>query len=276
MTDSRTTEGITQCGTADTAESSRHVTVGAAIPGPQRKLRGPSMSRRSGQVGRVERKGNAFYARFWLDVPGEGRRKYASVRICPTSGPGTLNPSQRKLRCLEIVTESGANSETLCREARGAHLGTTFREQSERWLREIQMRKRRPVKPHTICSWQSALRWINQHLGSMPLADVKNAAVKQMVSAMVSETSAGAPRFGAKSIHNYVQVVKAVVASVIDQDGEQLHPVKWNHNFMDLPEIRDQKTPAFTAEEVAGIIARSEGQERLLFALLAGSGLRAG
>jgi hypothetical protein len=28
------------------------------------------MYRRSGQNGRIERKGNVIYARFWLDVPG--------------------------------------------------------------------------------------------------------------------------------------------------------------------------------------------------------------
>ena len=234
------------------------------------------MSRRSGQKGRVERKGNAFYARFWLDVPGEGRRKYASIRICPTSGPGYLNPSQRKLRCLEIITKSGANSAALCREARGAHLGTTFREQSQHWLKEVQMRKRRPVKPHTLCGWQSALRWINKHIGSMSLADVKNAAVKELASQMASEMKGERPRFGANSIRNYVQVVKAVTASAIDKDGEQLHPVKWNTNFMDLPQIRNENTPAFTAQEVEDIIARAEGQDRLLFALLAGSGLRVG
>jgi integrase len=251
-------------------------TLPAAIPGPQRKRRGPSMSRRSGQVGRVERKGNTFYARFWLDVPGEGRGKYASVRICPSSGPGYLNASQRKLRCLEIVTESGANSAVLCREARAAHLGTTFREQSEQWLKEVQLRKRRPVKARTITSWKSALRWINQHIGSMPLADVKNAAVKQLVSEMASEMTTGRPRFGAKSIRNYVQVVKAVVASAIDHDGEQLHPVKWNEEFLDLPEIGKQNTPSFTAEEITDIITRLQGEGRLLCALLAGSGLRIG
>ena len=170
------------------------------------------MSRRSGQSGRVEKRGNAYYARFWLDVPGEARRKYATVRICPTFGPGYLNASERKRRCMEIVAESGANSEATCREARGAHLGTTFREQAEIWLAQVQARKRRPVKARTITSWRSALKWINSQLGSMPLCEVKNAAVKQVVSAMASEMKAGAARFGPKSIQNYVQVIKAVVA----------------------------------------------------------------
>src|SRR5215469_1407204 len=204
---------------SDSQNARMSATVAAAIPGPQRRRRGPSMSRRSGQRGRVERKGDTFYARFWLDVPGEGRRKYACVRICPASGPGYLNASQRELRCLAIVNESGANSAEPCREAREAHLGITFREQSERWLREVQVRKRRPVKPHTLSSWKSALRWINQHIGSTPLPEVKNAAVKQLILVMSPEMKKDErPRFGAKSINNYVQVVKAVVASAIDGD----------------------------------------------------------
>jgi hypothetical protein len=56
------------------------------------------MSRRSGQNGRIEKKGKALYARFWLDIPGQSKRTYKSVRICPVSGPGSLNKFERKRR----------------------------------------------------------------------------------------------------------------------------------------------------------------------------------
>jgi hypothetical protein len=35
---------------------------------------------------------------------------------------------------------------------------------------------------------------------------------------------------------NYVPVVKMVVASAVDKQGEQIYPRKWNHDFIDLPE----------------------------------------
>lgn len=39
----------------------------------------------------------------------------------------------------------------------------------------------------------------------------------------------------ASSIRDYVNVVKAVVASAIDDNGEQLFPRKWNDEFIDGP-----------------------------------------
>jgi integrase len=234
------------------------------------------MSRRSGQTGRVERKGNKYYARFWIDVPGEAKRKYKCVFLCPAFGNGYLNQSERKRRCKEIIAESGANSEAICREARGAHLGTTFQEQSEAFLAAVQVRKRRPVKARTVSSWKSALKWINEHIGAVPLADVKNATVKDLVSKMAGEKKGEQPRFGAKSITNFVYVAKAVVASALDKDGEQLYLVKWNADFLDVPIVRDQRKPTFSADEVTDIINRAEDQDKLLYALLAGSGLRIG
>ena len=31
-----------------------------------------------------------YYARFWLDVPGEAKRVYKSIRICPVDGRGAM------------------------------------------------------------------------------------------------------------------------------------------------------------------------------------------
>jgi hypothetical protein len=111
------------------------------------------VSRRSGQNGRIERKGKVYYARFWLDVPGKAKRVYKSVRICPVSGPGALNKFELKRRVKEIVAEFDANSETTCKHAEAVNLGTTFKEQAERWLQTVQARKRNPIKPRTADAW---------------------------------------------------------------------------------------------------------------------------
>jgi integrase len=99
--------------------------------------------------------------------------------------------------------------------------------------------------------------------------------VKELIARMATEEKKGKPRFSAKSISNYVQVVKMVVASAVNDKGEEIYPVKWNHDFMDLPEVKDQRTPTFTAEEISSIISEAQGQYSILYALLAGSGLRA-
>ena len=113
-----------------------------------------------------------------------------------------------------------------------------------------------------------------RQIGEMPLASVNNLAVKELIAKMASEVKKDKPRFCAKTISNYVQVVKMVVASAVNDKGEAIYPVKWNHDFMDLPEVKDQRTPTFAAEEVSTIVSKAAGQYQVLYALLAGTGLR--
>jgi integrase len=80
----------------------------------------------------------------------------------------------------------------------------------------------------------------------------------------------------AKSINNYIQVLKMVVASAVDEDGDELYPRRWNHDFAEVPLIEVQHTPEFTGEEVSAVVANAFGRYRVLYALLGGSGLRIG
>lgn len=60
-----------------------------------------------------------------------------------------------------------------------------------------------------------------------------------------------------KTINTYSQVVKAVVASAVNEEGEQIYPRKWNHEFVDMPVVArsKQNTPHFTGAVVTGIVA---------------------
>ena len=189
-------------------------------------------------------------------------------------GPGSLNKFEQKRRLKEIIAEFGANSEEVFREAEAANLGTTFKEQAERWFKAVQTRKRRPIKPRTADAWATYLSYIDAQIGEIPLTSVNNLAVKELIAKMASEVKKDKPRFSAKTISNYVQVVKMVVASAVNDKGEEIYPVKWNHDFMDLPEVKDQRTPVFSAEEISTIISKAEGQYQVLYSLLAGTGLR--
>lgn len=104
----------------------------------------------------------------------------------------------------------------------------------------------------------------------MPLSSVNNLTVKELVSKMVG---AG---LSPTSIHNYIQVVKMVVASAVDEQGDKIYPRKWNHEFIDLPDVKDQKTPSFTSEELSATVASAEGQYRVLHILHGATGLRIG
>jgi len=229
------------------------------------------MSRRSGQSGYVEKKGNAFYVRFRIDVLGQEKRAYTSVRLCPVSGPGSMTKPERARRAKEIIAESGADSPELFNRVQVVNLGVTFQQQAEWWLRYMQKRKRKPIKPATMKGWENQLKkWLNPNLGDIPVTDINNRTLKELVSKMTDEG------LSPQTIHTYVKTVKMVVASAVNEDGEELYPRKWNNEFIDLPEIRDQRTPSFTGEELTQIVASAKGQFRLLYALLGGTGLRIG
>jgi integrase len=60
--------------------------------------------------------------------------------------------------------------------------------------------------------------------------------------------------------------------------GDQLYPRKWNHDFVGMPIVRkeEQHRPTVTGSEVEQIIANSRRRYAVLFAVLAGTGLRIG
>jgi integrase len=81
-----------------------------------------------------------------------------------------------------------------------------------------------------------------------------------------------------KTIVNYSQVVKMVMASAVDADGDQLYPRKWNHDFIGLPIVKkeEQHRPTITESELGEILSSARERYAVFFALLAGTGLRIG
>ena len=259
-------------------ESNRHLlsadpvdTVAKATP--EKRKRGKSMSRRSGQSGYIEVRGKYYVVRFWKDVPGQEERMHASEKVCPISGPGRLTKPERERKAREIIAASGADTPEHLAKAEGVSLGVTFREQAAWWIEHVQQRKRKPIAPATVEWWQGALDvWILPNLGDVPLCSVGNLALKGLVERMVK---AG---LSPKTVNTYSQVVKSVVASAVNEEGEQLFPRKWNHEFVDMPVVdkSKQNTPHFTSEVITGILASSKGYKQMFCALLGGTGLRAG
>jgi integrase len=148
---------------------------------------------------------------------------------------------------------------------------STFEEQAKVFLEQSMNRKRNPVKPATYFTWQYALaKWMYPHFKDAKLATVTNASVRSFVESLYRAGLA------AQTINSYVGLVKLIVASAIDENGEPEFPRKWNSNYLDLPVISMQRRPAFTPETMSSIVHAAKGREKVLYALLAGSGLRIG
>src|SRR6201988_4001437 len=71
---------------------------------------------------------------------------------------------------------------------------------------------------------------------------------------------------------------KVGLVDVVNREGEQVHPRTWDSHFIGLPVVnpRKQNRPTRTAKEIEKILAAVVGRHRVLYALLAGSGLRIG
>ena len=129
------------------------------------------------------------------------------------------------------------------------------------------------MKPATIAGWQHLLdKRVLARLGNTPVGEIGNSALRTFVSGLAAEN------LSAKTICSYVAVVKMVVASAVNEEGETLYPRTWNDDFIGLPIVKksEQVHQTITTDGVVDVILRSQQRERVLFALLAGTGLRIG
>ncbi len=207
------------------------------------------------------------YGKFWQDLPGSSERKRhtISLGVCRTK-------SVARQRLREFLEREGINSKEAFHQNTAPAL--TFRQQADWWLAALPKRKRRPVKPATVSGWRDALNaWLLPNLGEKLLADVSNKAARELIEKM---SAAG---LSAKTIVNYVQVVKLVVASAVNDEGEQVYPRTWNSDFIQLPVVRKDKQhrPTVTDADLKEILSNTKKRKYvMLFSLLAATGLRVG
>jgi integrase len=196
-----------------------------------------------------------------------------SVTSARSQLEGTLKQLQwvARLRLSEYIERAGVCSK------RSSHQipvpGTTFRQQAEWWMESPSTRRRRPLKPATVYGWQHCLdRWILPNLGNKQVSEVGNRALRQFVEIL---TAAG---LAPKTIVNVVTVVKFVVASAVDEEGDQIHPRVWNYEFIQLPLVikENQSRPTIHEAEIPGLLNSLKGRYAVLVALVAGTGLRIG
>jgi integrase len=176
-----------------------------------------------------------------------------------------------RLRLRDYIERAGINATSAFGQVPVP--GTTFRQQAERWIDSVSIRKRRPVKPATVYGWQHCLdKWILPNLGNKLLSEVRNGVLRQFVEIL---SAAG---LAPKTIVNVVTVVKLVVASAVDEEGDQIHPRIWNHEFIQLPLVikETQKRPTINKAEVSALLNSMKGRYAVLVALVAGTGLRIG
>jgi integrase len=113
-------------------------------------------------------------------------------------------------------------------------------------------------------------KWIYPAIGDLPLALVDNLAVKPLVEKMC--VSGLKPR----TVNKYVEYIKQVVKSLKAPNGEPVHKRTWDAETLDLPIVAyaEQNRPSLRAQAISDLVAASNGQEQVLYILLASTGMR--
>jgi integrase len=222
------------------------------------------------QAGSICTKGKWVVVRFRQDVPGSDKRVLASRRVCRV---GTMSKAQQKAKVDEILREAKVNDvQTFIQ----TNTSTTFRQQAKIFL-TLPNEDGYPVKPATLSSWKNCIEtWLNPNLGDLSLAEINNSTLKALVIKMKAPSKYAPNGLSTKSQHTYIDLVKAIVGSATDEHGVSLFPYQWNNWFIGLQKVKNQRKPMFSAENITALLSKSNGNEQMLYALMAGTGLRAG
>lgn len=148
-----------------------------------------------------------------------------------------------------------------------------FRQQAEQFMTEIANRKSDPVRLNTLHVYRSLLdARILPAIGRVEMADVNNKTAKMLVGRLTEAHLSPA------TINLAVTLVKQVVKSAVNDEGEQLYPRTWNTRFIDAPRVvpQSQKAPITPLETLQKAVESTKGEVQVLIALLGGTGLRIG
>ena len=222
------------------------------------------MTRQRHQAGQLLKLKHGYAMRFY-ENNGEGER----LRIQRFLGDFEELPSKRAAMT-RMQSELAAVNQNLTACPRTT---TTFRVFAKRWIEGCEQRKQRPIKSSVAHDWRSILRnHLNPLIGELPLSDVGNRTMRSVVERLAAK------KLSPATIRNITLVIKLVKTSAIDDDGNELFPMKWNSRFIDMPivDATKQRKPTFTGEQVTRIVAAASGRLQMAAILLASSGLRAG
>jgi integrase len=202
-----------------------------------------------------------WHGRYYVDLPGKDERRRVSV---PLGSVSTMKKTEAKRKLRAMLEEMGLNDDThLERVDSGAK---TFRSEAE-WWKENRLLMCKPSCQETMGSHLE--KYLMPQFGSLPMAAVDERRVQEFVAALSRTDYAVGKgrkrRLSPKSIRNIVGVLKLIVGPKVWRE--------WNLRFPEVP-IKEQRY--FSPDEMRLIIDAAPGQWKVLFATLAGTGMRCG
>jgi integrase len=146
-----------------------------------------------------------------------------------------------------------------------------FETVANQYLQELETGSN-PVRPSTLSAYRSEIRCHLSrfnHLEMEAIATQNNKLLRQLVADL-------RPTYKPASIRSTVTLFKQIVDSLVDDNGVPRFRCVWNNDFIALPAVNpaEQNAPIIPIEELQSAV--TSHKDRLLFGLLAGTGLRIG
>jgi integrase len=148
----------------------------------------------------------------------------------------------------------------------------TLRSQYFVWMDELKTRAYDKPSPATLATFTSRAKTVLSLAGNIPLATFGNAAMKKFVQDCAHFN------WSPSTLSDHVLLVKLILASAVNEEGDCLHPRTWNRRFVNAPavETAKQKRFVFTRDQIEALLRAKSPQERLFYAVSAGTGMRLG
>ncbi len=215
------------------------------------------------------------YGRYRIDVPGEHRLKEVRVALgyCRAE-------MDAMLRLQEEMEKAGVLDLDKVRERLLPVVN--FRTQAAWWLEAItsgevlHSRKRTRIIANTIGSYSTAVAYLNEQIGDMPLASIDNPEAKGLITTMKAAVKDGRRRFSDSSISYYFRIMRQVISSQIDEKFRPVHRREWNLAAIGLPRVntKNQRRPTMTPKEMTTLLGKAEGQYLMIYFLNLVTGMR--
>jgi integrase len=143
----------------------------------------------------------------------------------------------------------------------------TFNEAAAAYISTLTQPRSRALSPNTVRIYTLYAKRLTAHFGALPLAEVRNGKVKEFILALHSE--------GLKpsAIAGIFNVLRQIVYSVTDFDGEQIYTQKFKKKFLTIPAVKPTEQPCACAADVERALQQGNFIHTLI-PFLASTGLR--
>ena len=148
----------------------------------------------------------------------------------------------------------------------------TFLQAWIQFMEEGISRSRQPFSASTQKAYKGLWRkWINPRLRARKIFAFTPLEMKTFIKELRTNKLAD------KTVTLVVTLLRSIIRSVRDDQGNRVFATQYDADFIDLPEVRkrDQKTPSITREQLEAAIV-GEDETALLLIFLASTGLRIG